>query len=90
MRHSFLVLAGCLFVSTGPVQAWNSFGHMETAAVAWQQLTPAAKKEATRLLKKNPRYKTWIKGIAADHCRETSPKAGEALLSSHLPFPRNG
>src|SRR5262245_20205008 len=65
MRHCLLVIAGYVFVSTAPVQAWHSFGHMEVAAVAWDQLTPAAKKEATRLLKKNPQYKTWTKGVAA-------------------------
>ena len=39
-----------------PARAWNNFGHMEAAAVAWNQLTPAAKSEATRLLKLNPQY----------------------------------
>src|SRR5262249_38684842 len=66
MRYSLLVIAGCVLVSTAPAYAWNSFGHMEVAAIAWDQLTPAAKKEATRLLKKNPRYKTWTKGVAAN------------------------
>jgi hypothetical protein len=58
MRHSLLVIAGCVLISTAPAYAWNSFGHMEVAAVA--------KKEATRLLKKNPRYKTWTNGVAAN------------------------
>jgi hypothetical protein len=34
MRHSLLVVAGFFFVLTGPVQAWNNFGHMEVAEAA--------------------------------------------------------
>lgn len=65
MRHNLLAIAGCLCLSIAPARAWNGFGHMEAAAVAWEQLTPAAKKEATRLLKMNPQYKTWIRGLTA-------------------------
>ncbi|PWE78865.1 hypothetical protein XF30_21080 [Bradyrhizobium sp. SUTN9-2] len=48
-----------------PAKAWNNFGHMEAAAVAWSQLTPAAKEEAARLLKLNPQYEDWVQGVAA-------------------------
>ncbi len=43
-----------------PVRAWNDFGHMVVAAVAWQHLTPAARAEATKLLRTNPDYPRWI------------------------------
>jgi hypothetical protein len=66
MKYALFVIAGRYLISTAPANAWNSFGHMEVAAVAWDQLTPAAKKEATRLLKINPQYKTWTKGVAAN------------------------
>jgi hypothetical protein len=46
-------------------QAWHAAGHMMTAAVAWEQMTPAARKRASELLKLNPDYNTWIKGVAA-------------------------
>jgi hypothetical protein len=39
---------------------------MEAAAVAWTQLTPAAKTEASRLLKLNPQYGAWTSGVAED------------------------
>jgi hypothetical protein len=46
-------------------QAWHGAGHMMTAAVAWEQMTPAARKRASELLKLNPDYSSWVKGIAA-------------------------
>jgi S1/P1 Nuclease len=45
--------------------AWHAAGHMMTAAVAWEQMTPAARKRASELLKLNPDYDTWVKGIPA-------------------------
>jgi hypothetical protein len=60
------VFAGLAILWVTPALAWNSFGHMESAAVAWELLTPKAKQEATRLLKLNPQYKSWTKGVAAD------------------------
>jgi len=65
MKPIFWMIAGCLCLSVVPAHAWNSFGHMEAAAVAWDKLTPQAKQEATRLLKLNPQYETWINGIPA-------------------------
>jgi hypothetical protein len=72
MKRSLSMFTGFLFlcVCSLPARAWNNFGHMETAAVAWSQLTPEAKKEATRLLKINPQYKTWTEGAAGDEVDE--------------------
>jgi hypothetical protein len=47
-----------------PAFAWNSFGHMEVAAVAWEQLTPQTKARVGELLKLNPMYGSWIEGVA--------------------------
>jgi hypothetical protein len=47
-----------------PVRAWNDFGHMAVAAVAWQHLTPAARSRATKLLRMNPDYGSWVAGLA--------------------------
>jgi hypothetical protein len=44
-------------------QAWHAAGHMMVAAVAWEQMTPAARARATALLKLNPDYDSWVKGI---------------------------
>lgn len=48
--------------AAGTAYAWNDFGHMEVAAAAWKQLTPAARQRATALLRLNPRYGTWVVG----------------------------
>jgi hypothetical protein len=61
MRRACLALALAL-VFIPPAFAWNHFGHMMVAAVAYEQLTPAARAKAMRLLKLNPSYGDWIKG----------------------------
>jgi len=35
---------------SAPALAWDGFGHMEVAAVAWEQLTPQAKAQAITLI----------------------------------------
>ena len=52
------------FLSAGTASAWDSFGHMMVAAVAYDNLTPAARTKTVQLLKLNTDYKTWIKGVA--------------------------
>lgn len=56
---SAIALAGLAFACS-PACAWDSFGHMEVAAVAWGKLTPTARARATELLKLNPEYASWI------------------------------
>lgn len=48
-----------------PAFAWNSFGHMEVAYVAYQSLTPAARARANALLKLNPNYDKWVSWLPA-------------------------
>lgn len=50
------------FVPIAP--AWDGWGHMTVAAIAYQNLTPTAKTKVATLLKKNPNYKQWVKGVA--------------------------
>jgi S1/P1 Nuclease len=63
-------IAGSIFLSCSLLStsafAWDGFGHMEVAAVAWELMTDSAKSQAIQLLTTNPRYKTWINGVAAD------------------------
>ena len=56
-----------LLLATAPASAWNLRGHMVVAAIAWDQLTPAAKARASELLRLNPDYGTWIsaRGVTA-------------------------
>jgi len=58
------VCIGCSSVVLGNEAsfAWNDFGHMEVARVAYRQLKPTARKRAIELLKRNPRYPNWILG----------------------------
>ena len=51
-----LVLLGMGTAGSAPAHAWNDFGHMTVAAVAWQHLNPAARAQATQLLRLNPDY----------------------------------
>jgi hypothetical protein len=43
--------------------AWNSFGHMTVAAIAYGHLTPASKARVAQLLKLNPNYADWIADV---------------------------
>jgi len=52
------VLIGLLCAS--PALAWNGFGHMTVAAVAYGKLTPATKTKVAALLKLNPSYPDWV------------------------------
>jgi hypothetical protein len=40
--------------------AWNDYGHMTVAAVAYDRLTPQVQQKASALLKLNPKYQTWV------------------------------
>jgi hypothetical protein len=54
-----------LTIVTGPSYAWDNFGHMEVAAVAWGKLTPAAGAQAAQLLTLNPMYASWTNNVPA-------------------------
>jgi len=61
-----------LLIVAPPALAWNDFGHMTVAEIAYQQLTPAARARAAALLKLNPDYAKWVKGVAAKNQDETA------------------
>ncbi|HEX2659825.1 MAG TPA: S1/P1 nuclease [Polyangia bacterium] len=53
-----------------PALAWDDFGHMEVAAIAFAALKPAARARIAGLLKLNPRYDVWTAHVKkADHAR---------------------
>jgi hypothetical protein len=64
LKHIRLA-AFILCAATGPLHAWNDTGHMTVAYIAYQNLTPETKTRVDALLKLNPRYKTWTKGVSA-------------------------
>jgi S1/P1 nuclease len=59
MRRTLLSILLVLTVAASPSYAWNGFGHMEVAYIAYQQLTPAAR--VWTLLQLNPYFTngTW-------------------------------
>lgn len=44
------VFGTLLLAAAAPAAAWDALGHRVVAAIAWDELTPAARAEATRLL----------------------------------------
>jgi hypothetical protein len=47
-------------VTSRSVGAWDGYGHMTVAYVAYQKLTPQTRARATALLKLNPDYNNWV------------------------------
>jgi hypothetical protein len=58
----FGLMLASFFATTA--SAWDSFGHMMVATIAYNDLTPAVRKKVAPLLKLNPDYKLWINGVA--------------------------
>src|ERR1051325_3295197 len=42
------------------VEAWNNYGHMSVAYVAYQKLTPQTRDKANALLARNPDFPNWM------------------------------
>jgi S1/P1 Nuclease len=53
----------CVLILNMPLFGWGHVGHMTVAYAAYQNLTPAAKKRVSVLLKLNPDYKNWVTQI---------------------------
>jgi hypothetical protein len=60
MRLKQVIVALIGLSLSGPAFAWNDFGHMLVAAVAYKKLTPKAKEQVAALLRRNPNYQTWV------------------------------
>jgi hypothetical protein len=53
-----------LTLLSGPrARAWNDFGHMQIAAVAFRGLGPEVRVRVAQLLRLNPRYPSWTAGV---------------------------
>jgi hypothetical protein len=70
MSKPFHAARAALVVSmllSGPALAWDSFGHMEVAAVAWDQMSTQAKERAIELIRHNPKVNEWVvQGVPPD------------------------
>lgn len=65
MRKQAIALGAACLIAGSPASAWNARGHMAVAAHAWNLMTPAARAEASRLLRFNPNYADWTQGVPA-------------------------
>jgi hypothetical protein len=51
------LLVVCVVSMAASARAWNTSGHMQVAAVAWERLSPQVRVKALGLLKAHPRFK---------------------------------
>src|SRR5215475_7753449 len=51
-------------LTASPLLAWDGTGHMVVAYIAYKNLTDETRQRVDELLKKNPEYKTWTKGVS--------------------------
>jgi hypothetical protein len=64
----FAIVFAFALASSWSAQAWAWWdaGHMRVASLAWDNLAPAARAEASRLLKLNPKYAEWAAAVPAN------------------------
>lgn len=65
-----LALAFLLSTAAAPAHAWNGFGHMVVAYIAYKNLSPARQQRVIELLKLNPYY--WPDAIKNDNANYQS------------------
>jgi len=66
LRRRALAVAVLLASIARPAHAWNGFGHMAVAYVAYEHLTPSTRARVRTLLRKNPFYSSnWKHQIPA-------------------------
>ena len=61
-----------------PAEAWNNAGHRLIAALAYDELTPAARAGVDELLRRHPDYELFVKGTPED----PSARARAAFLAA--------
>lgn len=70
MKNWIWGAAAAALAASAPVAAWNGRGHMIVAANAWEHLTPQTRAAVGRLLRHNPAFADWTRGVpAADRDR---------------------
>ena len=63
---SSLVSISILLMVPNPVLAWDDFGHMAVAGIAYKRLNPDVRKRADQLVKLNPSCSTWLSTFRSD------------------------
>ena len=97
MRRISAVALAAWTIAHTPACAWYDFAHMQTAAIAWSRLTPAARARASQLLKLNPMYAAWTRNVPARERDEIAfmmaaawPDAIKRLGDYHADGPADG
>jgi len=68
MRRLIVAIAAFLCAMSQAPNAWHAKGHMATAFIAYDLLTPAAKARVQELLRRNPAFESWqsrLEGVSA-------------------------
>jgi S1/P1 Nuclease len=64
IRSRLSILGSFVFaLASQPAYAWWDEGHMQIAAVAYDQLAPDIRAKADALIKLNPEYDRWVAGV---------------------------
>lgn len=63
VSRAWLLTAALCLSFPSPAPAFNGYAHKVVAAIAWQRMTPAARKHAAALLRLNPDYTDWVQGV---------------------------
>jgi hypothetical protein len=79
---AFLVLS--VAIKPTPALAWNDFGHMAVAAIAYKNLKPETRSRVDALVSLNPYYSRWLASCPAD-CSPTSRKQIAFMLAATWP-----
>ena len=76
IKYSLLVaLLLSLIFPASRAMAWGESGHRETAAIAWEDLTPVARAKIVEILKQHPRYEQdLLANIPRDYAGEEVPR----------------
>jgi hypothetical protein len=61
-----VMIAVLTFLSVEEARAWDGFGHMQIAEIAWTSLDAPLRTRVAELLKLNPQYGHWTAGVAAN------------------------
>jgi hypothetical protein len=65
MKRVLSLVILLLGLAAAPLRAWDSFGHMEVAYLAYQKLSPPTRARVWALLQLNPDFATWEKTVPA-------------------------
>lgn len=92
-----LLAGACSFLNPAPVQAWWDAGHMITAQLAFEELTPPARAEAERLiallnpLEAHPQQQHFVPAaVWMDEIKARDLKAFDAWHYINLPYNPEG